>query len=714
MADDSKSQQTIQIDPNGVDTNQLNPNLEIAIDPQTNQPRVSLRRVGLDPRQIPPTPTAQQEKGPTIEAAPEPSLVDRAARTVTEGIPQFSHRTVNNPKYGQEQFLSPEELLTPQQQREHPVLTGTLEAAGGMTSPGNIAGVAATAGLGEVPEAAALIPKIVSGLFAGQMAAGVVEQYPDLKSAMDKAQNAKTPEERADAYAETQRVLTHMSIDSLMALQAGHHAVSGGVSEQLSKLGTHLNDTRKVFVEGVKESAQRALEATAPEGSLEAGFAKIGGKKVKEPTTGAQGGHAGGGVASEEELARPGRFVKVGRSGALTDQGKTPDFNLRSGEVGYQVKPDGTYEVKDGQETPTHKAAIEKYSKEVYPTPKPEYEQTLARRGQLPGQTVNMSKAYGDTGTYVGGLVKGLASAGPKIPTGLKEKSTGDETVDQHIKTAGAIPAGSTVGDQVMFHDPITGSTLSLPRDKVTSPEAVRQQITNSRAIYTQKDLTNKAVKEFGTTDDPKKAGYVMADGRGLDFSGGQTGRALDHAEVSNIPGVAARNENPRQQFMGKTGALRVRYQQPVEKMGRMGELHVEFHQDHPPTPEQVDWMNHTISNSDHRVVMDVANSDGQIVGSAMATTSEGGIERLVRDAKADVAKHATAAEEPTAEDFIKTAPEGTVKADDPKAAAVKKLVEDNGGVFRGMQVNQAGDKRIGQILEKVLDASEAKSQTQK
>jgi hypothetical protein len=79
-----------------------------------------------------------------------------------------------------------------------------------------------------------------------------------------------------------------------------------------------------------------------------------------------QGGHAGGEVASEEELNRPGRFVKISRSGQPTDQGKVPDFNLREGEAGYQVKPDGTYELKSGQETPSTKRGVENYAKEVF------------------------------------------------------------------------------------------------------------------------------------------------------------------------------------------------------------------------------------------------------------------------------------------------------------------------------------------------------------
>jgi Zeta toxin len=78
-----------------------------------------------------------------------------------------------------------------------------------------------------------------------------------------------------------------------------------------------------------------------------------------------QGGHAGGAVASEEELARPGRFVKVSRSGQVTDQGKVPDFNIRPGEAGYQVSAKGP-ELKAGQETPATKRGIENYHKEVF------------------------------------------------------------------------------------------------------------------------------------------------------------------------------------------------------------------------------------------------------------------------------------------------------------------------------------------------------------
>ena len=47
---------------------------------------------------------------------------------------------------------------------------------------------------------------------------------------------------------------------------------------------------------------------------------------------------------------------------------------------------------------------------------------------------------------------------------------------------------------------------------------------------------------------------------------------------------------------------------------------------------------------------------------------------------------------------FIHNAPEGKMKQDAPEAGQAKKYVEENGGVFRGMQVEKLGDKRIGLV----------------
>lgn len=162
-----------------------------------------------------------------------------------------------------------------------------------------------------------------------------------------------------------------------------------------------------------------------------------------------QGGHAGGGVASVEELNRPGRFVKIGRSGAPTDQGKTPDFNLGVGEAGYQVTAEGP-KLVSGQETAATKRGAEAYHKEVFG----------------------------------------------------------------------------------------------------------KHQLQTAQAAEEGKKVLDKAIEHYGITDEPRKMGYILPDGRGLDFSDGQAVRTLDHGDVTEVM-PTPRGENPRDRFVRETGAAR-------------------------------------------------------------------------------------------------------------------------------------------------------------
>ena len=104
--------------------------------------------------------------------------------------------------------------MTQQQRREAPALAGVLDVASELGSPATIGTVAATAGIGE----AGVIPKVLSGLFAGQIATSVYDQYPALKDAVNRAQTAKTKEAHDDAFADAQRILTHMGADTVMGL----------------------------------------------------------------------------------------------------------------------------------------------------------------------------------------------------------------------------------------------------------------------------------------------------------------------------------------------------------------------------------------------------------------------------------------------------------------------------------------------------------------
>lgn len=131
-------------------------------------------------------------------------------------------------------------------------------------------------------------------------------------------------------------------------------------------------------------------------------------------------------VASLEEMNRPGRFVKISRSGMPTDQGKTPDFNLQPGEAGYQVKPGGGFELKAGVETPATRRGVEGYARQVFPespamskTPQQIVEdEGLKYKGELvKGSNVHMFEHPEHPG-------KTAALEGPLTPESVRTKMT--------------------------------------------------------------------------------------------------------------------------------------------------------------------------------------------------------------------------------------------------------------------------------------------------
>jgi hypothetical protein len=266
-----------------------------------------------------------------------------------------------------------------------------------------------------------------------------------------------------------------------------------GTSKPSDRLGKESQSER---AGGISSSAKETVRPTGEEGE----GARSGEGKLNI----GQGGHAGGGVASVEELSRPGRFVKISRSGIPTDQGKVPDFNLGAGEAGYQVKPDGTFELKAGQETPATNRGVKAYADEVFPkdlnlaikdkdAPKiteiipelkdhPEIEQRLKDLGFEGVLQKEWIRQHGDKPAPAERLpkVKNL-----RVPP---ERTTGE--YDEPIRKGGAIPGGIQKGDAeiglkdlALFHDPSTGSTLALPVDKVSS-EAVAKVLRDSRDQY--------------------------------------------------------------------------------------------------------------------------------------------------------------------------------------------------------------------------------------
>ena len=74
-----------------------------------------------------------------------------------------------------------------------------------------------------------------------------------------------------------------------------------------------------------------------------------------------------------------------------------------------------------------------------------------------------------------------------------------------------------------------------------------------------------EALNFYGETKNPSKAGYILSNGKLLDFSEGGDERSLDHRNIENVMG---KPENPYgdryrdyvQPFMDSTGAIRMHF----------------------------------------------------------------------------------------------------------------------------------------------------------
>lgn len=175
---------------------------------------------------------AQQlsQSAQTSVQAHQPSVWERVQAAVTHGIPKFnsdfevaSHTDDGKLSDGSKpsmQLVTPQAAMTAQEQKDHPIATGLAESAGELTSPGSVATLAGSGGLGELGVAGkALIPRLVSAGFSAQALTGAYQKLPEFKKAMDSG----------DA-AEAERILTHIVIESGMGILGAQHATGGAAA----------------------------------------------------------------------------------------------------------------------------------------------------------------------------------------------------------------------------------------------------------------------------------------------------------------------------------------------------------------------------------------------------------------------------------------------------------------------------------------------------
>jgi len=214
--------------------------------------------------------------GPTSIGPRDTSLWERVKSAFTEGIPQFSSRTVANPKYGQMSPVSPVDVMTPAEQERHPVISATAEAVppvaglllGGpigtaeaiLTSdPVSGALMAGTGGLGTLPGAAGkIVPRLVSLGFSADMVHNAYERYGAFHDAMNRG------DDNAAYYQ-----LTHGIFSVLMAGMAGLHA--GGFVGNAKESSQPLADEPAAAVEHGQQltPAERAYVQTAIQANLQ-------------------------------------------------------------------------------------------------------------------------------------------------------------------------------------------------------------------------------------------------------------------------------------------------------------------------------------------------------------------------------------------------------------------------------------------------------------
>jgi len=85
---------------------------------------------------------------------------------------------------------------------------------------------------------------------------------------------------------------------------------------------------------------------------------------------------------------------------------------------------------------------------------------------------------------------------------------------------------------------------------------------------YHGRSIDDKAIKTFGTTNDPSEGGYILRDGQMLDFSGKKEGgtagkRAYDHRDIDKVIKLKRKPEiryEYVETYLQKTGSIRMFY----------------------------------------------------------------------------------------------------------------------------------------------------------
>ena len=122
-------------------------------------------------------------------------------------------------------LFAPEQLMTEAEQRQHPILTGAGEFAGGFTSPESLTLLGLTAGAGELAgPGAETVKRLLAAGFSGSMLYGAAQKVPAISEAI----------RTGDTY-KAQRLLTQAALEAGTAGFAGRGAFEEAPPATVSK-----------------------------------------------------------------------------------------------------------------------------------------------------------------------------------------------------------------------------------------------------------------------------------------------------------------------------------------------------------------------------------------------------------------------------------------------------------------------------------------------
>lgn len=186
-------------------------------------------------------------------------------------------------------------------------------------------------------------------------------------------------------------------------------------------------------------------------------------------------------------------------------------------------------------------------------------------------------------------------------------------------------------GQERPAEEPETEPRIPIHPQESAFTAMLRQNAEQMKA-RTREELIEDAVKHFGVTDDVAKTGYVLPDGRGLDFSAKNAGRTLSHEAINEVGGLPEADKTGRSHFMADTGSMRTHIAD--------GQVNVEFHATNAPTESQIDWIRRALDENPHSTfLVDISNDKGVAVGTAETEDAEArDIGRTINEARKKVA----------------------------------------------------------------------------